>query len=216
MQGPVIRLPDHNKPLYLNTDTSIVAIGGILMQLDEQSNHLHVVHFSLHLLGPAQRNYSIPMQECLGDMHFLTDWCKYFGDQVVNIFSDQHALGSVISNTFSSNCCIMRWAIAISDVNFTIQHVKDKMSDALSHLIGTGVEIKMYEEHIVSAIAVRIKHIHSHAESMVPLTQCNLYCVSWAGFTKRHDSGLPTEEVPAVLLAEWDAIQLANSRAQGK
>ncbi len=118
------------------------------MQLDEESKQLYVVRYGSRLLGPAQRNYSTPEQECLGVVHFLGQWQEYFGDQIVHIFSDQRALESVIGNVFSANKRIMRWAIAISDVNFTIQHVegKNNMSDMLSRLVGAGVEIEMFEE----------------------------------------------------------------------
>ncbi len=82
---------------------------------------------------------------------------------------------------------------------------------------------------------VRIRHIHSHIENMVPSTHLKLYfsandldeelpkghfnieriirqdhknyLVRWAGFTKRHDSWLPTKEVPEVLLAEWNILK---------
>ncbi len=103
------------------------------------------MRYGSRLLGPVQRNYSTPEQECLSVVHFLGQWREYFGDQVVHIFSDQCAR---VGHRQRILCQQAHHALGhrISDVSFTIQHVEGKnMSDALSCLVGSGVEIEMFE-----------------------------------------------------------------------
>ncbi|CAG8816940.1 20191_t:CDS:2, partial [Dentiscutata erythropus] len=64
MVAPVLAYPDFTKPFILFTDTSDLALGAILSQLD--SNHKEqVVAYASRSLTPAEKNYAVTEKECL-------------------------------------------------------------------------------------------------------------------------------------------------------
>ena len=57
-EAPVLRIPDQYKPFRLTTDASLIAVGAILEQQDENNDWHPCAYFS-HGLNAAERNYPI-------------------------------------------------------------------------------------------------------------------------------------------------------------
>ena len=57
-EEPVLMMPDHTKPFQIKSDTSKVATGAILTQLDSNGDR-HPCAFLSKTLSPTERNYKI-------------------------------------------------------------------------------------------------------------------------------------------------------------
>ena len=58
-------MPDHSKPFQIESDTSKVATGTVLTQLDSNGDR-HPCAFLLKTLSPTEQNYEIYNRELLG------------------------------------------------------------------------------------------------------------------------------------------------------
>ena len=67
--------PDH--PIIVETDCSDYALGGILSQIDPQSQEIHPVAFHSRKLTPAEVNYDIYDKELLGVVDCFEAWRHY-------------------------------------------------------------------------------------------------------------------------------------------
>jgi hypothetical protein len=76
LKAPVLRMPDPTQPLYLETDASLNASGGVLMQKDG-NGHLHPCGYLSKTFSPAERNYPIYDRELLALVRALQEWRIY-------------------------------------------------------------------------------------------------------------------------------------------
>ena len=74
--APVLKIPDVTHPLSIMTDTSLLAAGAVLMQMDENSD-LHPCMYFSHTFSSAQCNYDIYDRELLAIILALEEWCQY-------------------------------------------------------------------------------------------------------------------------------------------
>ena len=73
---PVLRIPDVTCPFSIMTDTSLLAAGAVLMQMDKNSD-LHPCAYFSCTFSSAQRNYDIYDQELLAVILALKEWHQY-------------------------------------------------------------------------------------------------------------------------------------------
>ena len=70
---PVLRHPDHDKPFFLEVDTSQYALGEVLSQKNERGK-LQLVGYFSKMLIPAERNYDVYDRELLALVRMLENW----------------------------------------------------------------------------------------------------------------------------------------------
>ena len=74
--APVLRIPDRYKQFRLTTDASLLAVGAVLEQQDENNDWRPCAYFS-HGLNSAERNYPIYDRELLAVILALKEWKAY-------------------------------------------------------------------------------------------------------------------------------------------
>ena len=76
LKQPVLSFPDHTKPFFIMTNTSLTASGGVLMQKDSNGD-LHPCTYFSKTFAPAEQNYDIYDHELLTVIYALLKWCQY-------------------------------------------------------------------------------------------------------------------------------------------
>ena len=131
----LINYPEINKPFYLQTDASDVALGAILFQVDEVGNPCPIIYASRTLKG-AELAYYTTEKELLAIVWALQKFRSYIMGGKVIIRTDHKAL------TFLKTCKLLsgrltRWTMAIQDYDISIEHCSGKnnlVADTLSRL----------------------------------------------------------------------------------
>ena len=75
---PVLKAPDFSKPFQLAVDASSIAMGAVLMQVDD-SGIDHPVSFYSKKLDKHQQNYSVLEKEALSLLSALRHYNVYIG-----------------------------------------------------------------------------------------------------------------------------------------
>jgi RNase H-like domain found in reverse transcriptase len=75
-EEPVLLMPDQSKPFQIKSDTSKVATGVVLTQLDSNGNR-HPIAFLSKTFSETERKYKIYDQELLGIIQALKEWRHY-------------------------------------------------------------------------------------------------------------------------------------------
>ena len=81
MEEPVLMMPDHKRPFQIESDTSKVATGAVLTQLDPNGNQ-HPVTFLSQTFTNTERQYEIYDRELLGIIQALKEWRHYIQGSV--------------------------------------------------------------------------------------------------------------------------------------
>jgi len=131
---------DPSKPLVLECDASPHGIGACLLQQDSQGNFRPVVYVS-RSLAPAERNYSQIEREALAIVFAVKRLKQYLLGRhftlrtdhkpLVKIFGEHSQLPAVTAAR------LQRWAVALSEYNYSIQHINgldNVIADCLSRL----------------------------------------------------------------------------------
>ena len=132
------------KPFYLKTDTSDVALGAVLFQLDEDRNPCPIIYASWTLKG-AELAYYTTEKELLAIVWALHKFRSYIMGGKIIIRTDHKAL------TFLKTCKLLsgrvtRWTMAIQDYDISIEYCPGKnnlVADTLSRLPGKENAAKM-------------------------------------------------------------------------
>ena len=131
---PVLMLPREREPFTIQTDASKYAIGGVLMQYDEQ-NQLRPIAFTSRKLQQAETNYATHDQEMLAVIHSLKQWKHYvLNGTLTTIITDHHSLRFFPTQRHLSPRQT-RWMEFIQQFNLNIIYKPGKtntVADALS------------------------------------------------------------------------------------
>ena len=94
LSAPVICIPDTTRPLFVMTDASLTAAGGVLMQKDS-NRYLHPCAYHSTNFSPAEHNYDIYDRELLATIQALKEWCHYLmgTEYPVTVITDHKNLG---------------------------------------------------------------------------------------------------------------------------
>ena len=119
--GPVLQMPDLDKPFRVFTDACLFAAGGTLEQKHGQE-WKPVAYFSKKF-NPAQRNYDTRDREALGIVLALHEWRCYLQGSHFLVNNDHHTLQRLQSQAHLSSRNA-RWAEFLQEFDCTIQYVK--------------------------------------------------------------------------------------------
>ena len=117
----MLAIPYPKWKMQLETDASEYAIGGILLQLQED-NSWRPVAYLFKAINETKRNYEIYDQELLAIMEGLKQWWQYLieSDQF-EIWTDHKNLG-YFKKPQKLNCRQARWMIKLQEYNFQLVH----------------------------------------------------------------------------------------------
>ena len=114
--------PDMNKAYEVYTDASANAIGGVLIQRDEQGWPRPIQYLS-HTLNKTQRLWPAMEREAYAIVCALQAFRPYlYGAQFV-IYTDHKPLKAMFQNEVK-NTKVQRWAMLIAEYGMPIRHVK--------------------------------------------------------------------------------------------
>lgn len=150
VSAPILANPDFRLPFIIETDSSDLAIGAVLVQL--QGDERKTIAYFSKKLSSTQRRYSATERECLavllGIEHF-----KHFveGSQFV-VQTDAMSLTFLQSMSIESKSPrIARWALKLAKYDILLQYKKGSENipaDALSRSIYT-IDSKLSDPYVV-------------------------------------------------------------------
>jgi len=135
---PVLRHYDPNRPVWVITDASDYAIGGVLAQKDDDGV-LYAVAYVSRALHHAELNYSVQEKECLGIVFAVQKFRHYL---LCNRFTircqTDHSSLVFLSRPSESSGRIARWSMIMAEYSYSVEHipgVDNHVPDQLSRLI---------------------------------------------------------------------------------
>jgi hypothetical protein len=143
-EGPVLRIPDPERPFEVETDASDYALGGQLGQRDDEGRLHPIAFFSKKLSGP-ELNYQIHDKELMAIIMAFQEWKPYLcgANHKVKVYTDHKNL-TQFTTTKELNKRQTRWAEFLSEFDFQIIYMKGSengRADALSRRTDHETEV---------------------------------------------------------------------------
>jgi RNase H-like domain found in reverse transcriptase len=134
-EEPVLLMPDQSKPFQIESDTSKVATGMVLTQLDSNGDR-HPVAFLSKTFSETKKKYEIYDRELLGIIRVLKEWRHYIqgSGHTIIVYSDHKNL-TYFRTAQKLNNRQARWSLYLSRFDLKLIHLsgtKMVQSDALS------------------------------------------------------------------------------------
>ena len=129
---PVVTLAKPNRTMVIQTDASDVALGGMLMQDDDEGQRRVVCYFS-HKFTEAERNWSVNERELFGLVYALRKFRHYLVGTPIRYENDHKPLQWLKTQATLSRRQ-MRWLETLESFDWEFTHVpgKDLPADTLS------------------------------------------------------------------------------------
>jgi transposase InsO family protein len=133
--SPILRIFDHEKEAFLETDASDYAIGAVLNQKDENGKLVPTAFYSRKMTEP-ELNYDIHDKELMAIVEAMRHWRVYLEGAKfpVQVYTDHKNL-TYWTTTKELNRRQVRWAEVLTRYDFKITHVRgteNGRADALS------------------------------------------------------------------------------------
>ena len=133
MANPILRQPNFEREFILFTDASILGLGAILGQRDENGRD-YVCYYASRTLKASETHYSISELECLAVLWSILKFYVFLYGRHFTLITDHSALTWLFS---SKKLCarLERWSIQLQTFDFSIIHRKGRIHsnvDALS------------------------------------------------------------------------------------
>lgn len=158
---PVLAPFNQKDPLCLKTDASLVGVAGILLQ--RQGDDWRIITCCSRSTSAAERNYSITDLEGLAIVYCIQKLRNYLLGRHFTILTDHCALCS-LKTRMSKNPRLRRWAILLSEFDFSIRYVKGQLHNDVDCLSRAPVDTAE-DEYLEGKVLVSIK---SSATSNLP------------------------------------------------
>ena len=140
VSAPVLAYPQFSSPhpFILETDASTKGLGAVLAQQDD--GKVHPIAFASRSLTCAEQNYAITELETLGIVWVVKLFRPYILGHRCVVFTDHAACTSLLGakNTSSK---LVRWAMAIQELDLDIRHRAGKSNHVADALSRNPVEV---------------------------------------------------------------------------
>lgn len=135
ISAPILSVPKFDRPFIISSDASDVGLGCCLSQLDNEGAE-HPVAFASRTLTRTERNHSTTEKELNALMFALEKFKGYIEGSPfqTKVYTDHSSL-KWLASLKSPSGRLSRWALRISQFNFSIEYRKgseNKVADALS------------------------------------------------------------------------------------
>jgi len=134
VEAPILTFPDWDKPFSLHVDTSSMAMGGVLTQM--QKGKEKVIAYGSKTFVHGERHYNTTEQECLAIVHFTNYWRQYLFGKKIKVVSDHKPL-RWLGGVRNTRARYTRWWEYLQDYELEVVHRKGRLhtnADALSRL----------------------------------------------------------------------------------
>ena len=155
-EAPVLAYPSFDKDFTLEMDASILGIGAILSQAQDDGQ-LHPVAYASRSLSPQEANYSITELETLAVVWAVTYFHTYLYGHSVTVYTDHTAVKAVLETSNPSGKHARWWTrvygAGVKDVKIVYRSGRTNVpADAGAHkdLLQSKDMDKMRFEYLVS------------------------------------------------------------------
>lgn len=122
-QPPILAFPDKSQPYEVHTDASKEGLVAGLCQ--RQVNKERVIAYASRVLKPAERNCSTTEIECLVIIFATHKFRPYLYGQHFLVITD-HNLLCWLMNVKNPNGRLIRWSLALQELDFSIKYRKGR------------------------------------------------------------------------------------------
>lgn len=132
--APVLGYPDLDRHFILACDSSDVAIGYVLSQLDSE-NKEYAIAYGNKTLTKEERNYNTSEKECLAILKGNEAYRPYLANKHFTVVTDHKALVWLKSAKHTGR--LGRWVLNLQDLQYDIVHRSGKsnvVADCLSRM----------------------------------------------------------------------------------
>lgn len=137
LKEPILAHFNHHHPLCLKTDASIIGIAAILLQ--RQGEDWKIITCCSRNTSKAEKNYSITDLEGLAIVYAVTKLRNYILGKHFTIVTDHCAL-CVLKAKMPNSPRLRRWAVLLSEFNFSITYIKGKLHNDVDCLSRAPVD----------------------------------------------------------------------------
>jgi hypothetical protein len=164
--APLLQHPCSNKPFFVQTDSSFIALAAVLYQEDD-NNQPNIIRFDSRLLKGAEIRYTITELEALAIVWALQKWRYYLLGRRFIIRTDHRAL-LFLKQCVPPNDRLMRYIIFLQAYDFEVEFIKgteNYFADFLSRpqLVDTvkskSKVIQVYRIKLMSDFSKKIRHL---------------------------------------------------------
>ena len=144
---PILIYPDLKKRFILATDASLVGLGAVLSQLDNNGRE-RVVSYASRMLLPSEKNYSTTELEALGVIWAIEHFKPYLWGREFDIATDHNPL-VYIENMKDKSSRVTKWRLRLSEYRYKIEYKKGSANtnaDALSRIEIDDATTKLVSE----------------------------------------------------------------------
>ena len=130
-----LRLPDPAKSFILETDASLIAVGAVLKQSNEDGEY--PTTFYSRALTISQRNYSTYERELFAVVKACESFRVFLLGNQFRLRTDHKALASIFNSTMSTSSRVTKWLLALQPYTFTIEVIRgtaNVVADSLSRI----------------------------------------------------------------------------------
>lgn len=118
----MLAYPDFNKPFFINTDASFVAVGGELFQYDVEDHRRPIIYCS-RVLKQSERNYTITELELLAIVVCCAKFRPFILGYPTTVMTDHRAL-TFLSTCFLNSGRLTRWALQLQPYDLKVEYIK--------------------------------------------------------------------------------------------
>ena len=125
-----LRMPDWTKPFYIWSDASEVAMGGVLMQWDEDMKDYVPIEFMSKAWADSEINWSVSTKELAAVLRCVEKWHVYVQHAKFVIHSDAKNVEWILkklsrprSDNGKGNKMHSRWALKLRGHDFDVKHI---------------------------------------------------------------------------------------------
>ena len=124
VEAPVLAYPtqESNSKYILDTDASLVGIGGVLSQT--QNGVERVIAYASQTLSKSERNYCTTYRELLAVVRFVKHFRHYLLGENLFLIRTDHSSLRWLMNFKDPEGLISRWLLSLQPFNFEIKHRK--------------------------------------------------------------------------------------------
>ena len=122
-KAPLLRHYDPELPIRLEADASDVALGGVLSQLQKDTNKWHPIAFFSKQFKGAEIHYSTPDKELMAIVECFKHWRHYLegSRHTIEVWSDHQNLQGFMRQP-KINGRQARWLVYLTPYDFIIKH----------------------------------------------------------------------------------------------
>lgn len=140
--APVLASPDFSKPFTIQCDASDFGLGAVLYQDCDGLDH--PIAYASRSLTSSERKYTVTEKELLAILFAMEKFRSYVEGTHVTIESDHSSL-QWITTLSNPSGRLARWAMRLSQYNFTIKHRKGALNVVADSLSRSVVDIAVVD-----------------------------------------------------------------------